>query len=164
MLLISNGRVIDPATGTDAPRDIVLDGDRIEAFARRGQLAERATGVEIFDAANFIVAPGFIDLHCHLREPGGESSETIETGTRAAAMGGFTAVCPMPNTRPVNDNVSVTRSIIERAAAVSSVRVWPIGAASMGSKGAAHSGSASMKQAGIVGGSDHRPPRPNPKL
>src|SRR6266403_1323165 len=137
MLLISNGRVIDPATGTDAPRDILLEGDRIAAVAPQGQLAARAKGAEIFDAANLIVAPGFIDLHCHLREPGGESSETIETGTRAAARGGFTAVCPMPNTRPVNDNVSVTRSILERAAAVSSVRVWPIGAASMGSKGEA---------------------------
>ncbi|HJX21500.1 MAG TPA: amidohydrolase family protein, partial [Steroidobacteraceae bacterium] len=108
MLLISNGRVIDPATGTDAPRDILLDGDRIAAVAPQGQLAARAKGAEIFDAANLVVAPGFIDLHCHLREPGGESSETIETGTRAAARGGFTAVCPMPNTRPVNDNVSVT--------------------------------------------------------
>src|SRR6266403_266921 len=109
MLLISNGRVIDPATGTDAPRDILLDGDRIAAVAPQGQLAARAKGAEIFDAANLIVAPGFIDLHCHLREPGGESSETIETGTRAAARGGFTAVCPLPNTRPVNDNVAVMR-------------------------------------------------------
>ena len=89
MLLISNGRVIDPATGTDAPRDILLEGDRIAAVAPQGQLAARAKGAEIFDAANLIVAPGFIDLHCHLREPGGESSETIETGTRAAARGGF---------------------------------------------------------------------------
>src|SRR5258708_39892574 len=92
MLLISNGRVLDPASGTDAPRDILLDGDRIVAVAPHGQLASRAQGAEIFDAKNMIVAPGFIDLHCHLREPGGESSETIETGTRAAARGGFTAV------------------------------------------------------------------------
>src|SRR5450755_122177 len=132
MLLISNGRVLDPASGTDAPRDILLDGDRIAAVAPYGQLAARAQGAEIFDAKNLIVAPGFIDLHCHLREPGGESSETIETGTRAAARGGFTAVCPMPNTRPVNDNASVTRGILERAA-TASVRVWPIGAASAGS-------------------------------
>src|SRR6266478_9966801 len=135
MLLISNGRVLDPATGTDAARDILLDGDRIVAVAPQGQLDARAKGAEVFDAANFVVAPGFIDLHCHLREPGGESSETIETGTRAAARGGFTAVCPMPNTRPVNDNASVTRSILERAAAVASTRVWPIGAASVGSQG-----------------------------
>ena len=87
MLLISNGRVIDPASGSDAPRDILLDGGRIAAVAPQGQLATRARGAEIIDAANFVVAPGFIDLHCHLREPGGESSETIETGTRAAARG-----------------------------------------------------------------------------
>src|ERR1700681_3453821 len=154
MLLISNGRMLDPASGADAPRDVLLDGDRIVAIAPAGRLTERANGAEILDAANCIVAPGFIDLHCHLREPGGESSETIETGTRAAARGGFTAVCSMPNTRPVNDNVSVTRSILERAAAVSSVRVWPIGAASLGSKGEALSEIAAMKQAGIVAVSD----------
>jgi dihydroorotase len=103
-------------------------------------------------------------LHCHLREPGGESSETIETGTRAAARGGFTAVCPMPNTRPVNDNASLTRSIVERAAAVSPVRVWPIGAASLGSKGEALAEIAAMKQAGIVAVSDDGHPIANAKL
>jgi dihydroorotase len=164
MLLISNGRMLDPASGVDAPRDILLDGDRIAAVAPHGQIAERARGAEIVDAKNLIVAPGFIDLHCHLREPGGESSETIETGTRAAALGGFTAVCPMPNTRPVNDNASVTRSILERAAAVSSVRVWPIGAASVGSKGEALSEIAAMKQAGIVGVSDDGHPIATAKL
>src|SRR3984957_5385234 len=164
MLLISNGRVLDPASGTDAPRDILLDGDRIAAAAPLGQLASRAQGAEMFDAKNLIVAPGFIDLHCHLREPGGESSETIETGTRAAARGGFTAVCPMPNTRPVNDNASVTRSIMERAAAVSPVRVWPIGAASIGSKGEALAEIAAMKQAGIVAVSDDGKPIATAKL
>ncbi len=164
MLLISNGRVLDPASGTDAPRDVLLDGDRIAAVAPQGQLAARAQGAEIFDAKNLIVAPGFIDLHCHLREPGGESSETIETGTRAAARGGFTAVCPMPNTRPVNDNASVTRSILERAAAVSPVRVWPIGAASIGSKGEALAEIAAMKQAGIVAVSDDGRPIATAKL
>ena len=129
MLLINNGRVLDPATGSDAPRDILLDGDRIAAIAPQGQLASRAQDAQTYDATRMIVAAGFIYLHCHLREPGGESSETIETGTRAAARGGFTAVCPMPNTKPVNDNASLTRSIVERAAAVSPVRVWLIGAA-----------------------------------
>jgi dihydroorotase len=164
MLLISNGRILDPASATDAPRDILLDGDRIAAVAPHGQLGARAQGAEIFDAKNLIVAPGFIDLHCHLREPGGESSETIETGTRAAASGGFTAVCPMPNTRPVNDNASVTRSIMERAAAIATVRVWPIGAASIGSKGEALSEIAAMKQAGIVAVSDDGRPIATAKL
>src|SRR6266404_4004485 len=158
MLLISNGRVIDPATGTDAPRDILLDGDRIAAVAPQGQLAVRAKGAEIFDAANFVVAPGFIDLHCHLREPGGESSETIETGTRAAARGGFTAVCCMPNTKPVNDNASVTRFILDRAKVAGGVRVWPIGAASVESKGEAIAEIAGMKQAGIAAVSDDGKP------
>src|SRR5258708_34222274 len=164
MLLISNGRLLDPATGADAPRDILFDGDRIAGVAPRGELAARARGSEIFDAKDLIVAPGFIDLHCHLREPGGESSETIETGTKAAARGGFTAVCPMPNTRPVNDNASLTRSIIERAAAVSTVRVWPIGAASIGSKGEALAEIAAMKQAGIVAVSDDGRPIAPAKL
>src|SRR6202158_688317 len=164
MLLITNERVLDPASGTDAPRDILLDGDRIAAVAPHGQLAARAQGAEMFNARSLIVAPGFIDLHCHLREPGGESSETIETGTRAAARGGFTAVCPMPNTRPVNDNASVTRSIMERATAMASVRVWPIGAASIGSKGEALAEIAAMKQAGIIGVSDDGKPVASAKL
>src|SRR5258708_26971562 len=152
MVVSNNGGVIEPSSGSDSPRDILLDGDRIVAVAPNGQLAARSQGAEIFDARELIVAPGFIDLHCHLREPGGESSETIETGTKAAARGGFTAVCPMPNTRPVNDNASLTRSIVERAAAVSPVRVWPIGAASVGSKGEALAEIAAVKQARPVSG------------
>ena len=105
-----------------------------------------------------IVAPGFIDLHCHLREPGQELSETIESGTRAAARGGFTAVCPMPNTHPVNDNASVTRYIVERAAAAGHVHVWPIGAASKESKGEALSEIMAMKDAGAVAVSDDGKP------
>ena len=101
-----------------------------------------------------IVAPGFIDMHVHLREPGQENSKTIETGTRSAARGGFTAVCCMPNTKPVNDNASVTRFIMDRAKAAASVRVWPIGAASVGSKGEAIAEIAAMRAAGIVAVSD----------
>ena len=164
MLLVSNGRVLDPSSRTDTLGDILLAEDRIVAVAPPGELATRANGAEHFDARNMIVAPGFIDLHCHLREPGGESSETIETGARAAARGGFTAICPMPNTRPVNDNASVTRSILERSAEVSSVRVWPIGAASLGSKGEALSEIAAMKQAGIVAVSDDGHPIATAKL
>src|SRR5215472_7083151 len=100
MLLISNGRVVDPTTRMDAPRDVLLDGHRIVAVAAPGQLDSRANGAERFDARDMIVAPGFIDLHCNLRKPGVESSETIKTGARAAAGGGFTAICPMRTRGP----------------------------------------------------------------
>jgi dihydroorotase len=163
MLLVRNGRVIDPATQTDAPRDVLLDGDKIVEVAQPGKIAPDQS-TEIFDATGLIVAPGFIDLHTHLREPGQESSESIETGTRAAARGGFTAVCCMPNTKPVNDNASVTRFILDRAKATASVRVWPIGAASVGSKGEAIAEIAAMKQAGIVAVSDDGKPIATAKL
>ncbi len=157
MLLVKNGRVLDPATKTDASLDILLDGEKIKEVAPAGKVTG-AQGAEVFDAAGLIVAPGFIDLHAHLREPGQESSETIETGARAAARGGFTAVCCMPNTKPVNDNASVTRFILDRAKASASVRVWPIGAASVGSKGEDIAEIAAMKQAGIVAVSDDGKP------
>ena len=163
MLVIKNGRVIDPATHTDAPRDILIDGGKIAEVAEPGSLVA-APGQEVFDAAGLMVAPGFIDLHAHLREPGQESSETIETGTRAAARGGFTAVCSMPNTSPVNDNASVTRFVLDRAVATGTVRVWPIGAASVGSKGEAISESAGMLEAGIVAVSDDGKPIATAKL
>ena len=164
MLLIRNGRVLDPATRTDASRDILLDGETIAEVAESGQLRRDSRDCEIFDARGLIVAPGFIDMHVHLREPGQESSETVETGTRAAACGGFTAVCCMPNTKPVNDNASVTRFILDRAKTGAGVRVWPIGAASVGSKGEAIAEIAAMKEAGIVAVSDDGKPIATAKL
>jgi dihydroorotase len=164
MLLIKNGRVLNPATKTDAAMDVLLDGEHIAEVAEAGKLSERAKNAEVFDAAGLIVAPGFIDMHVHLREPGQENSETIETGTRSAARGGFTAVCCMPNTKPVNDNASVTRFIMDRAKAAASVRVWPIGAASVGSKGEAIAEIAAMKDAGIVAVSDDGKPIATAKL
>jgi len=163
MLLIKNGRVVDPQSKTDGPGDILLDGERIAEVAPPGKIS-RVPGAEVFDASGLIIAPGFIDLHCHLREPGQESSETIETGARAAARGGFTAVCCMPNTKPVNDNASVTRFILDRARAGASVRVWPVGAASTGSRGEALAEIAGMKQAGIVAVSDDGRPIATAKL
>jgi dihydroorotase len=157
MLLIKNGRVLDPARETEAPLDVLVDEEKIKEVAPAGKIVA-AQNAEVFDASGLIVAPGFIDLHAHLREPGQESSETIESGTRAAARGGFTAVCCMPNTKPVNDNASVTRFILDRAKASASVRVWPIGAASVESKGEAIAEIASMKQAGIVAVSDDGKP------
>jgi dihydroorotase len=168
MLLIKSGRVLNPATKTDAAMDVLLDGDRIKEVAAQGKTsagsAQSQNGLEVFDASGLIVAPGFIDIHVHLREPGQENSETIETGTRSAARGGFTAVCCMPNTKPVNDNASVTHFIIDRARAAGGVRVWPIGAASVGSKGEAIAEIAAMREAGIVAVSDDGKPIATAKL
>src|ERR1700680_2520309 len=162
MLLVKNGRVVDPARNTDASMDLLLDNEKIVEITQPGKLS--SNGFEVFDASGLVVAPGFIDMHVHLREPGQESSESIETGTRAAARGGFTAVCCMPNTKPVNDNASVTRFIVDRAKSTGSVRVWPIGAASVGSKGENIAEIAGMKEAGIVGVSDDGKPIATAKL
>jgi dihydroorotase len=169
MLLIKNGRVLNSPTKTDAAMDVLLDGDRVKEIASPGKTSARGAtqsqnGLEVFDASGLIVAPGFIDIHVHLREPGQENSETIETGTRSAARGGFTAVCCMPNTKPVNDNASVTHFIIDRAKAAGGVRVWPIGAASVGSKGEAIAEIAAMREAGIVAVSDDGKPIATAKL
>src|SRR6266481_4272114 len=163
MLLVRNGRVVHTARNTDASLDILLDGERIGEVVPAGKISS-SNSFEVFDAGGLIVTPGFIDLHAHLREPGQESSETIETGTNAAARGGFTAVCCMPNTKPVNDSASVTRFILDRAKAAASVRVWPIGAASVGSEGEAIAEIAAMKQAGIVAVSDDGRPIATAKL
>src|SRR6202521_4533453 len=163
MLLVKNGRVVDPARSMDAILDVLLDGERIAEVAPAGKIPS-THGFEVFDAGGLVVAPGFIDLHAHLREPGQESSETIETGTRAAARGGFTAVCCMPNTKPVNDSASVTRFILDRAKTGASLRGGPIGAASVGSKGEAIAEIAAMKQAGVVAVSDDGKPIATAKL
>jgi dihydroorotase len=159
-MVIKNGRVIDPASATDRIADVLIVDDKIAGVAP--DLS--AAGADIFDATGMVVAPGFIDMHVHLREPGQENSETIETGTRSAARGGFTAVCCMPNTKPVNDNASVTRFILDRARAGAPVRVWPIGAASVGSKGEAIAEIAAMKEAGIVAVTDDGKPIATAKL
>src|SRR5262247_4097668 len=163
MLLIKKGRVIDPASQTDAARDVLLDGDHIKDLGPQGKFSS-LKDAQFFDASGLVVAPGFIDLHVHLREPGQESSETIETGTKSAARGGFTAVCCMPNTKPVHDNASITRFIVDKARAVASTRVWPIGAASIESKGEAIAEIAAMKEAGIVAVSDDGKPIATAKL
>src|SRR5215467_9543757 len=157
MLLIKNGRVLDPASKTDRELDILLDGGLVQEVRARGEFGAPGAAT-IFDASGMIVAPGFIDLHVHLREPGQESSETILTGTRSAARGGFTAVCCMPNTKPVHDNASITRFIVDKAGTFGATRVWPIGAASVGSQGEAIAEIAAMKEAGIVAVSDDGKP------
>ena len=157
-LWIRNGRVVDPASGRDGAGDVlILDG----VFAAPGADPKDA---EVLDATGLIVAPGFIDMHVHLREPGLEHSETIETGSRAAAAGGFTSVCCMPNTRPVNDNATVTSYIVERARRCAVVNVFPIGAITRNSEGEELASIGLMQSAGIVAISDDGRPVMNARV
>ena len=149
-LLIKGGRVIDPASGVDARLDVLTKDGKIAAMDRRLE----APGTRTVDASGLVVAPGFVDIHVHLREPGIEHAETIESGTRAAAAGGFTAVCCMPNTIPVNDSAQVTGFIVDRAQRTGSVRVHPIGAISKGSGGKRLADIGAMRAAGAVAISD----------
>ncbi len=154
--LLRGGHLVDPAQGIDSITDILLDGDRVAAV---GSGLTAGPDTEVIDVpAGCIVAPGFIDMHVHLREPGQEHKETIATGTAAAAAGGFTAVACMPNTVPVNDTASVTRAIMEKAAAEAVVRVYPIGCVSKGMKGETLAEIADMRAAGCVALSDDGKP------
>ncbi|MBI1866058.1 MAG: amidohydrolase family protein, partial [Nitrospirae bacterium] len=134
MILVRGGRLIDPASGTDAVRDLLVDGGTVLGIEEPGVIRPEAAD-EVIEAAGLAVLPGLVDVHVHLREPGFEYKETIASGTRAAAAGGVTSVCCMPNTRPVNDCGAVTRFILERASAGGAVNVFPIGAATKGSEG-----------------------------
>ena len=136
----------------------------IEDGVIRGRRREPVAAAETFDATGLIVAPGFIDMHVHLREPGFEHAETIETGSRAAAAGGFTSICPMPNTSPVNDNATVTSYIVEKARRHAVVNVFPIGAITKGSAGEELAAIGSMKQAGAVAISDDGRPVMNARV
>ena len=160
-LLIRGGRVIDPANGMDKVADVLIADGKIAAVGENLTDAE----AKVYDAAGKVVAPGFIDMHCHLRDPGQEYKEDIVTGTRAAAHGGFTAVCCMPNTKPVNDNAAVTRYIIEKAETQGSgVRVYPVGAVSKGLAGVEMAEVGRMKEAGIIAISDDGQPVANSNL
>lgn len=161
MLVIRNGRVIDPASGLDAVCDVYLAAGRVGAV---GANLDAPSSAAVFDATGMIVAPGFIDMHVHLREPGFEHAESIETGARAAAAGGFTSVCCMPNTSPVNDSATVTSYIIERAKQKSVVNVYPIGAITKGSKGEELAGIGAMVKAGAVAISDDGRPVMNSRV
>jgi dihydroorotase len=149
-LLVKGGRVVDPSRGLDETADVLLADGLVADVGPRLP----ARGAEVFDAAGLVVCPGFIDLHVHLREPGREDKETIATGTRAAAAGGFTAVCAMPNTDPVNDTAGITRSILERARVGGAVRVFPIGAITRGSRGEELAEYGDLREAGCVALSD----------
>ncbi len=153
--LISGGRVIDPASGLDDLHDILIEGSKISGIGPAGSFAsESDASTEIIDADGLWVVPGLIDLHTHLREPGEEYKETILTGSQAAAAGGFTSICCMPNTKPVNDNSSVTDLILRRAAEADLVRVFAVGAISQGQKGEVLAEYAELKEAGVVAVSD----------
>lgn len=153
-LLIRNGRVVSPEDGLDAVQDVLIEEGEIR------KITPNFSGPvdETLDAQGWIVAPGFVDIHVHLREPGGEASETLETGLRAAVAGGFTSVCPMPNTRPVNDNPELTSRMVRRAEELKLARVFPIAAVTFGSQGEKLTDFAALKAAGAVGFSDDGKP------
>src|SRR5215471_17203316 len=159
-IVIKNGRVIDPASNTDRVADVLIVDGRIAGVAPNLS----SPSAELHYASGMIVAPGFIDMHVHLREPGFEHAESIESGSRAAAAGGFTSICCMPNTKPVNDSVTVTSYIVERARSKAAVYVFPIGAITKGSAGEELAAIGAMKAAGAVAISDDGLPVMNSRV
>jgi len=158
-LLLRGGRLIDPSQGLDLTGDVLVEGDVIShAGATLGDVRRDGDALDVIDCSGRIVSPGFIDVHCHLREPGREDVETIATGAMAAAAGGFTAVCAMPNTDPVTDNQAAVGFIIRQAQRAQAARVYPVGAISVGQKGEALAEFGEMVGAGAVAVSDDGKP------
>ena len=149
-LLVRGGRVVDPAAGRDGTFDLLLRGGVVVDVGSRLP----ADGAKILDAAGLLVFPGFIDLHAHLREPGREQAETVATGLKAAAAGGFTAVCAMPNTDPVNDNRAISEYLVSKARGAAGPRLYPIGAVTRGQLGVELAEFGEMRIAGAVAVSD----------
>src|SRR3984893_5713285 len=158
-LLIANGYVIDPSQSVNAGKNLLIENGRVLGFVDRSDPVPEKT--EILDATGLIVAPGFIDMHVHLREPGQEYKETLGTGVAAAVAGGWTSVCAMPNTQPVNDNAAVTRFMIEQGQRANLANVFPLGSITKGSDGRELAEMGEMKSAGIVAVSDDGQPVPN---
>ncbi len=154
--LLRGGRLLDPSTGLDSPGDLFIVDGRIEHVGDR--LESTPDGAEVMDCTGLIVSPGFIDVHCHLREPGREDVETVATGARAAAAGGFTAICAMPNTSPVTDNQAAVGFIVRQAQLANAARVYPIGAISVGQMGEKLAEFGEMVGAGAVALSDDGKP------
>ena len=152
-LVVKNGRIVDPARKIDTVTNVVIRGGKIQSIGT-GTMPD----IPVFDATGLVVAPGFFDIHVHLREPGTEEAETISTGGSAAAAGGFTAVAAMPNTKPPNDNPSITHYIVSEARRSSPARVFPIGAITKEQKGETLAEIGEMFEAGIVGISDDGKP------
>ena len=149
--LIKGGRIVDPSAGRDGAFDILVDGDRV-ARVERNLPADGAHVIEI--PQHWLVVPGLIDIHVHLREPGQEHKETIASGTASAVAGGFTAVACMPNTEPVNDHAGITQFILKKAAEAGLARVFPIGAVSLGSRGEQLAELGEQQAAGCIAFSD----------
>ena len=155
LIVLRGGRVLDPSQGRDETADVVIEGGRIKDVGRDAGAAYQAgEDVRIIDASGRWVCPGFIDLHVHLREPGQEYKEDIGSGLDAAAAGGFTAVCPMPNTKPTNDTRAITEMMIARATEHGGARLLPFGAVTKGQKGAELTEMADLRDAGAIGVSD----------
>jgi len=154
-LLLQGGRVIDPSRSLDQTMDVLIQDGKIAAV---GTGLGSPDGADVRDVRGKVVAPGLLDVHVHLREPGNEDVETIASGTRAAAAGGFTAVCAMPNTDPVTDNQAAVGFIVRQAARAGLTRVYPIGAISVGQKGEQLSEFGEMVGAGAVAVSDDGKP------
>ncbi|MBK9437523.1 MAG: dihydroorotase [Chloracidobacterium sp.] len=158
-LLIANGHLIDPAAQENTGMNVLIEDGKVTAWIKPND--DQPTDCEIFDASGLLVAPGFIDIHVHLREPGQEHKETIASGCAAAVAGGWTSVCPMPNTNPVNDNAAITRYMIEQAERAGLANVFPIGAITKSSDGSELAEMGEMKDAGAVAVSDDGRPVPN---
>ena len=154
-LLLRGGRVIDPSRNFDEPADVLIQDGKIAAVGRGVGAPD---GTDVRDVRDHVVAPGLVDVHVHLREPGNEDVETVATGARAAAAGGFTAVCAMPNTDPVTDNQAAVGFIVRQSVRAGLTRVYPIGAISVGQRGERLSEFGEMVGAGAVAVSDDGKP------
>ena len=154
-LLIRGGRIVDPALGLDFVGDLLIENGRI---ARLNRSVDMPPGTTHVNASGMIVSPGFIDLHCHLREPDPEDKETVATGTAAAAKGGFTAVCAMPNTRPAMDSVEIVELVVRKALEAGNAKVLPIGCVTLGRDGKALTDMEALARAGVIGFSDDGSP------
>ena len=160
-ILIKGGRIIDPSQEVDRVADVLIDDGVVRGID--GQIAS-PDGAQVIDAAGLVVCPGFIDLHCHLREPGFEDQETIATGTKAAAAGGFTTVCAMPNTNPIMDTRATVDYVLRKAVEEGVVRVLAIGSVTKGSKGGELAEMGELAEAGVIGFSDDGSPVANPNI
>jgi dihydroorotase len=161
-LLVANGYIVDPSQGLNSGKNLLIEDGRVAGLLDRSEPAP--DDAEVFDATGLLVAPGFIDLHVHLREPGQEYKETIASGAAAAVVGGWTSVCAMPNTDPINDSPAVTRFIIEQAQRAQLANVFPIGALTKSSGGKELAEMGEMKNAGIVAVSDDGRPVQNAEM